>query len=773
MMGPRSGALLAGALLTVASAAQARITKVVFTRVESPTFGGQSFGAAGQFEKLVGTAYGEVDPHDRRNAIIQDIELAPRNARGKVEYSAEVYILKPIDMSKGNGMLFYNVHNRGNKGGLNTFNLGVVGGNEPTTAGDGFLQKMGYTIIWSGWQPDVLAGAGRMTGHVPAACEPDGSSTDIPKACKGQAVTGVVRSELKLSPGATAAQATTTLNLSSGHFTGLTHASYPTVSTDNRARLPDGFVPTLTQRKHVNDARVPIPNSDWYFASSCATPATVVPSSTQICYPAKFQPGVLYELIYRAKDPTVLALGWAGVRDLVSFFKHARRDDTGAPNPLFVRVPRSEDDGAKGDGDGGEQDDGEQDDGDGEGEDQGGAAPRGGHAPLAVFEGSSQSGRSMRTFLHLGFNEDEKGRTVFEGAFPHIGGGRLAMNLRFAQPGRAWGYTVDHLYPAYEFPFTYVPIADPITHQRDGLLVRCLKTRTCPRIFHVATALEIWEGRQSLGFTDPLGQRDIPEPDFIHSYIMASTQHGSAPYDPAKGTPFGDCEQQQNPNPQAETMRALWVAFTGWVKDGVRPPPSNKPRVADGTFVPPAQVRFPNIPANSYANESIAGPGAPTQRLPVRWVHAATPLAVLDFGHLFNGLDETGVITREPPGQGNHLYGVRVPQVDSDGNDLAGIRDVTLQAPLATYTGWNMGAQGRFEDGLCSLSGSYIPFAQTEAERVAAGDPRPSIQERYRTHEGYVAAVRAAAERLVGQRYLLPEDANRIIAQAEAGNVLR
>ena len=208
-------------------------------------------------------------------------------------------------------------------------------------------------------------------------------------------------------------------------------------------------------------------------------------------------------------------------------------------------------------------------------------------------------------------------------------------------------------------------------------------------------------------------------------------------------------------------------------REGVQPPPSNKPRVDNGTFVAPSQVRFPSIPANSYANESIDGPGAPTTRLPARWVHAATPLAVLDFGHLFNGLDETGVITREPPGQGDKFYGVRVPQVDADGNDMGGIRDVTVQAPLATYTGWNMGAAGRFEDGLCSLAGSYIPFAQTRAERAATGDPRLSIQERYGTHEGYVAAVRAASDRLVAQRYLLPEDAKRIIAQAEAGRVLR
>ena len=739
-MSTRAAALIATLLL--ATATQARITRIVITRIESTTFGGASFGSAGKFEKLVGTAYGEVDPGDEHNSIIQDIELAPRNARGHVEYSADVYIIKPVDMKKGNGMLFYNVHNRGNKGGLNTFNLGTVGGNEPTGAGDGFLQKMGYTMIWSGWQSDVLPGGDRVTGSVPVARNQDGSS-----------ITGIVRSELKLGGGATAP--VTKLNLSSGTFTGLTHASYAPVSPDNRTPQEDGFIPTLTQRKHVGDPRVPIDNAQWSFLDCSSKGQPVV---CEISYPAGFRPGVLYELIYRAKDPTVLALGWAGMRDLISFFKHARRDDAGSPNPLFVRVPRHG--GASGD------DDREEDDGDGADDEGGGAAP------LAVFEGSSQSGRSMRTFLHLGFNEDEQGHIVFEGAFPHIGGGRLPLNIRFAQPGRAWGYSIDHLFPAYEFPFTYLPAYDPITQQTDGLLRRCLETETCPKIFHVATALEIWEGRQSLGFTDPLGTRDFPQPDFARSYIMASTQHGSAAYDRLKGTASGDCEQQQNPNPQAETMRALWVAFTAWVKDGVAPPPSNTPRIDSGTFVPVAQVRFPSIPANAYPNQSIDGPGLSTARPAVRWQQKATPLFPLDFGPLFNGLDETGVITLEPPVQGNQGYGVRVPQVDADGNDLAGIRDVTIQAPLATYTGWNMGAQGRFEDGLCSLSGSYIPFAPTPGERQP-GDLRRSIQERYGTHAGYVAAVRAAADRLVSQRFLLPEDAARIVAQAEAGNVLR
>ena len=192
-------AALVAAALAVAGSVEARITRLEITRTESPTFGGRVFGDAGRFEKVIGVAHGEVDPRDPLNAIIQDIQLAPRNARGMVEYSTDFYIIKPVDMSKGNRMLFYNVHNRGNNGGLSSFNIGVVGGNEPTDAGDGFLQEMGYTIIWSGWQPDVAAGGGRMTGRVPvppspAWCGPSSPwrppptrSSSAPAAIRGRA----------------------------------------------------------------------------------------------------------------------------------------------------------------------------------------------------------------------------------------------------------------------------------------------------------------------------------------------------------------------------------------------------------------------------------------------------------------------------------------------------------------------------------------------------------------------------------------------------------
>jgi hypothetical protein len=688
-----------------AGAAEAKIVRLEITSTQ-PAFEGRSFGAVGPYQRIVGKAHGEVDPADPLNARIQDLALAPRNARGMVEYTTDIDILKPADMAKANGMLMLEALNRGNKLQIRNFNAGVAPSvpdlNSLKEAGDGHLMEEGYTLVWFGWQADVLAGASRLTFSVPVARQSDGSP-----------VTGVVRAEL------TAPQPTTTLNLSSGWFTQMTHASYPTASTDNRAAFPDGFVPTLTVRAKEAEPRVAIANTEWSFGA-CPDGGAVTPGDRQICLPAKFQPGRLYELIYRAKDPTVLGLGFAAARDLASFLRDAERDTAGNANPVRRAGART------------------------------------------MFIGTSQSGRMVRQFIHLGFNQAEGGGRAFDGAYPHIGGGLMPLSLRFAQPGRAWGGQIDHLYPAYDFPFTYGRQSDPLTGRTQGILDRCRASDTCPRIFHVATALEVWEGRQSLGLTDPLGLHDVPDPDEVRTYIMASTQHAVPALPLPAQQPFGNCQQQANPNPQIWTMRALLAAFTGWVRDGVAPPPSVVPRIADGTLVAPDQVRFPPIPANSYGN---------VKRPAVRFLAVSNPLHVLDFGPDYRPADTAGVITQEPPKAGTATYGVLVPQVDADGNDLGGIRSIVQRVPVGTYTGWNLGRADRFEDGFCSLQGSFVPFGRTRAERLEAGDPRPSIEERYPSKEVYVAAIRRAADDLVAQRMMLMTDAERLVAEAERSGV--
>ena len=689
------------------AASQARIVRVEITQT-TPAWGGRNFGEVGGYERVIGKAYGEIDPQSPSNAMIQDIALAPKNARGMVEYSTDIDILRPADRSKSNGVLFFNIINRGNKGGLALFNVDIPGGpanignmNAVTEAGDGFMQQQGYTVVWFGWQPDVVGGNNRMTMQVPVAKNPDGS-----------AITGTVRNEL------TVLRPATTLPLQSGWFTAGSKP-YPAVSTDNRTALADGFLPTLTMRIRENEPRMIIPNAEWSFGSCEADKAAAV-NDWQICYPAGFKPGRLYELTYRAKDPLVLGLGFAAARDLGAFLKTSEKDDSGAANPAYVG-------GAK-----------------------------------AIVMGSSQSGRFIRTLIHLGFNRDEAGKIVFEGALPHIGGGLMPLNVRFGQPGRATTNTTDHLFPGAEFPFAYAKVTDPLSGRTQGILDRCTATGTCPKIVHAATALELWELRQSLGFTDPLGAKDLDEPANVRSYIMASTQHSPAVLPLPAKEPFGFCQQQPNPNPHNWTMRALLSHLAAWVKDGAEPPPSSRPTIAAGTLVAPDQVRFPRIPANAYGGVT---------RPAVKFVADNDPLHVQDYGRDYNAADASGIISGDPPKLSTARYGTLVAQVDADGNDLGGIRNIYAAVPIGTYTGWNYFNKEFFEDGFCTLSGSFIPFAPTKQERLAAADPRPSIEERYPTKASYVAAVKKATDDLVAQRFLLPDDAIRLVTEAERDGV--
>lgn len=702
-------AALAGTALVTLPAveAQARLVRLEISKTE-PAFGGRSFGEIGTFERVIGKAHGEVDPQSPANATIQDIALAPRNAKGMVEYTTDVEIVRPSDRTKSNGVVFFNIINRGNKGGLALFNADVPLGptnipniNNLTEAGDGFMQQQGYTMVWFGWQPDVVGGNNRMTMKVPVARNADGS-----------AITGIVRNEL------TVLRATPTLNLQSGWFTGGS-SPYPTVNTDNKAALADGFLPTLTVRRTEREPRVAIPNTEWSFGT-CEPDKPAAVSETQLCYPAGFKVGRLYELTYRARDPLVLGLGFAAARDLGAFLKSAEKDESGTANPALVANAKT------------------------------------------IVMGSSQSGRFIRSLIHLGFNRDEQGRTVFDGALPHIGGGLMPLNIRFGQPGRATTDQTDHLFPGAEFPFAYGSVTDPLTGRTQGILDRCAATNSCPKIVHAATALEMWELRQSLGFTDPLGLKDLDEPANVRSYIMASTQHSTALLPLPTQEPFGPCVQQGNPNPHTWTMRALLTGLTNWVKDGTEPPPSARPTIAAGDLVAANQVRFPPIPANKYGN---------VVRPAVRFIPVNNPLHVQDFGKDYDAGNTSGILSGDLPKQSAARYGNLVAQVDADGNDLGGIRNVFVEAPIGTYTGWNHFNKTFFEDGHCTLSGSFIPFARTKQERLDTGDPRLSIEERYPTKEAYVAQFKKAAADLVAKRFLLPDDATRLVSQAEGEGI--
>ena len=700
---------VAAAILLIAGGAEARITRIEIVSSE-PAFGGASFGDAGAYVHLVGRVHGELDPADPANSIIQDIALAPRNARGMVEYSTNIELLKPADLARGNRVLLFEVNNRGNKLALGAFNEGVAGTladrNGLTSPGDGWLMRSGYTLVWSGWEMDVVDGMNRIGMPPVVARNHDGSP-----------ITGIVRSEMITPRPATSIPISLSQQIQ--NYPVGSYNSYPTASLDNRTAFADGFLPSLTVRAREQDPRTAIPNSEWSFGV-CESGKPAAPDEKHVCYPAGFEPGRLYELIYRAKDPTVGGLGFAALRDLGAFLRNSPQDDAGAPNPVY------------------RQDN------------------------VAIVEGTSQSGRMIRSFLALGFNADESGGRVFDGAYPHIGGGLMPLNVRFGQPVRAWGEQTDHLYPAYDFPFSYARQSDPLTGRTQGLLDRCSATETCPRIFHVATALEMWEGRQSLGLTDPLGQRDVDDPPNVRTFIMASTQHGAAALPLATKAPFGNCQQQPNPDPQLWTMRALLTALTAWVRDDVAPPASaqaaHRRRYAGSgrsgaVSRDPSQFLWRRRAAGGIAAAPLRSAACARFRaaLPRRRFER-NPLARAAAGPIrkLRRARAAGRCRRQRPRR--RPVGVRA----SSDRDLYGLESRP---------------QGSLRRRPMQSARELHPVRRDPRRADGGGDPRPSIEERYPSKEVYVAAFRKAADDLVAQRYLLPDDAKLLIGRAESDGV--
>ncbi len=661
------------ALVAIVPGADARTTKIL---LNPPTFpyGTTSFGSVGQYEEIDGVAYGEVDPNDPLNAVIQDISLAPRNAHGKVEYSTNVSILKPVDEKLGNRTMLFEIVNRGNKLDPGFFNVGVTAANP---AGDGFLESQGFTLVWAGWQADLVSPANVIM------------SAPIAHQRNGKTITGIVRSEFIVS---TPVSTQNILADSSSNTPG-----YATANLDNSHD-------TLTMRVHQDDPKIPIANSDWAYADCSSKPFPGVQNAQKVCLKNGFDTNHIYELIYTAKDPIVMGLGLAAIRDVGSFLRDATKDDFGNPNPLKGVIKH------------------------------------------ALLNGISQSGRLLRTYLELGFNEGEAHQQVFDGMQPHIGSVRNYINIRFSQPGRLAGTQhTEKQYPGPESPLTYDDTHDPLTGETSGLLDRCRRTGTCPKIVHTMSDIEYWEASGGGDTIDPSGKRDIHLPRHVRIYEFSSTQHGGfSPVTPLP-TSTGICQQLPNANSYTYNFRALLVALQQWVATDSEPPPSLYSRIDHKSLVPLDKFVFPAIP-------NVTGPQG-----------VFNTRAVYDRGPQYDGDDASGIIAIEPPIPVAE-YPALVPQVDADGNDIDGLRSITLQVPLGTYTGWNVRRAGFSEGDACDLTGSYIPFALTKAQRM--GDPRPSVQERYGTLAAYTALATAAANSLVSRRLLLPSDAAAAIQSA-------
>ena len=480
---------------------------------------------------------------------------------------------------------------------------------------------------------------------------------------------------------------------------------------------------------------VVVPAADWAWARcDDKTPFPGTPDPWQICLKNGFDPARLYQVVYTAADPYVLGVGFAAWRDIGEFFKKAAADDTGTPNPIAKTVTHS------------------------------------------ITRGISQSGNYLRGWLHLGFNQAEDGSMVHDGMWPIIAGRRIALNFRWAQPDG-----VRELYQAgSEGPQWWLSHPDPVRAPGEpaaGILDRCSATKTCPKVIEHFGSAEVWALKLTPEWVGTDGKSDLPLPESVRRYYIASTNHGGGAggFDtslPGGGLPqtgaacpgnnFGTGILPANPVPHTQTVNALRVHFRNWVMKGVPPPPSRYPQLAGGNL--------------AVAEKTALGfPTLPGLRGTVPEADFIMPVLDYDWGPQFGARDGSGIASLAPP-RIRQVLTMYAPKVDADGNEFGGVPVVLLDAPLGTYLGWNVTAGGEkpFHQGqICNYVGGMIPFARTAAERQGKNDPRRSLEERYGSHEGYVAAVGKAAVRAVADGFLLPEDAYALIDAAQASKVLR
>ncbi len=644
---------------------------------------GVSFGAAGAYEVLTGTAHYALDPGDQRNSRVADLRLAERGTDGLVRYRAELVILKPVDVSRGNGALLYHVVNRGN---FDQRLLDPAPWSEVAAAPSGStewlgrLMKQGFTVVFSGWQDDLLA---------PPPGEPSRLRLYAPEAREegGAVPAGLALAEFEAdSAGQTVAALATP-----GHRAWPVD---PAQAVAAELRVHDS---------HADPGTV-IARDRWRFAR-LGEDGAAVDDSISVYLSEGYQPGKIYTVSYRPSRATVMGLAFPAVRDLVALLSSGD-----SLNPLVLPD---------------------------------------GRCPIRyrLAFGSSQCGRFLRNFLYDGFNRALDGGRVFEGVFANVPGGRLGFfNYRFAQPSRAWGF-----YPEFVPPFADLPSADPVSGFSAGILDN-LPAELQPKIFHVHHAGEYWSSGAALTHAEVTGARDLELPDNVRIYTMVGMGHGAAKLT-AEGRPEdgpawpGDRPfylLPSNPNPAHFLEAPLFEALARWVMFEEAPPESRYPRFDREELTPLESFTFPTVPEVQAPVLAQAHPR-------------------FDFGERWR----EGVLAHPLPELGPE-YPVFVPAVDEDGNELGGLRSPFVAVPVASYTGWNYPA-GWFAgyDGTraARLSGAWLPFCADQAQRKKLGDSRLSLAERYNSRALYLEELRAAAQELIDQRLLLPEDLPLVLQQ--------
>jgi hypothetical protein len=715
-----------GAAISWSSPSQAYIQQIVVDSTSTASYVPVG-GTSTSYTIYSGRIFGELKPHDRHNRIVQDIDLAPKT-NGRVHYIANFEIVTPTDPQQRNGLMIYAVPNRGGSA-ISTSSL-----------------QPGVTYVESGWQGDLLT---QCTAE-PVPLYPCTDLSTGPYGTPRSGNTGpggpqtafVIQVPVATSNGQPPNGKNTITGKVYGHIKINTTGPTGQLVIFSSAWVPyqpagykPGGVPgtqgaqfwSLTSQTTdgVDGPKTPITN--WTWARCPNGPATGTPNPYFVCLGSgSFDPSLLYEMVFTVQNPLVLGIGFAATRDLISFLRYEPNDHASHPNPISGTVRK------------------------------------------VMDMGSSQSGSFIRGSLFYGFNEDENGRIVVDGAWPQIDGRMMWMNERWAQPN-----VIPNLYMGGdEAPVWWEEFPDIARHlPPNGMLRRCLESHTCPEILETYGSNEFYDEKMGPDFTGFCVKCffDIPKPPNVHRYYFPGTSHGgnitAASFSwspPPATTPVSSSQTYpRNPNGENFTNNALLVDFIDLLMKGRRMPASipgrSYPTLAAGQLVPPTQTAegFPNVPGFPFGG------------------NMAWPPFVYDFGRSVDYSEQTGIPTIQPPII-REVLTEYVPRVNSDGNeDVGSVPSILFQAPLGTYVGWNIIPPGTFYAGQqVQLQGGFWPFRQTQTDRMTAGDPRPSLEERYGTHTGYVCVVTAATNDAVRRGFLLVADAQTLIGLASGSNVL-
>ncbi len=627
---------------------------------------GREFGDTGSYEQIDAVLTFAVDPLAEVNRDIVDLDRAPRDNDGRVRFTADFSLVKPVDPDRGRHRLLIELPNRGRRRVVDTFNRSGEEASASAAPGDGFLFERGLTVASIGWQWDVYRDDVLMGLDPPLA---DLSEETDPG-----------RSVVEIRPN----QRKSTWLLADRVHKPLRAGNL----TDPEA--------VLYIKDFEDGEESVIPRPHWRFARETAS--GIEPSDEHVYLEGGFRPGKYYQLVYAPKDSPIAGGGLLALRDVTSFLKY----DSAALLPEVGRLDH------------------------------------------AIGYGVSQTGRMLRHFLHIGLNIDEEGRHVFDGLLPHVAGARVgSFNHRYAQPSNQSYPGFGHL-----FPFTDAVQTDRLTGRADGLLKRLREKDAVPKIIYTNSSAEYWRGDCSLMHTDSDGRRDVELDADARMYHFAGTQHGGGTVPQGRGAAAEGAlgRYAYNVVDYSPLLRAALVNLERWVSEGTEPPPSTYARVESETAVTRSAVLdvFDRFPDQVTPDRSKL------------WVIRAIDLGA----RASEGVGEYPTIE-------GATYSGLVPAVDSDGNEVAGIRLPDLTRPVASHAGWNLrDPETGSPDQQIPMQGFTRWFPVTRAAREAQGDPRLSIEERYSDRAEYVELVRRDAEKLANEGYVLEQDIGLVVQNA-------